>query len=129
MENEEIERDNKQTENHLLSAIDSQSEKLISVDSLTLLLVDIWKIGVHAKNDGSVSKIISAYERVETRIQRLGFEVISDFAGQKYDSNRIMKVIEHDGGDHNVHISECISPEIRYKNLVVREAEVITKGS
>ena len=129
MENEENVRNTEQTENESLLAIDDQSEKFIPVDSLTMLLVDIWKIGVHAKNDGSVSKIISAYERVEARIQRLGFEVISDFAGQKYDSNRIMKVIEHDGGDDNVHISECISPEIRYENLVVHEAEVITKGS
>ncbi len=118
MENEENVRDIEQTVN-----------PPIPVKDITILLVDIWKIGVHARKEGSGTKIISACERVEARIQRLGFEVISDIVGQKYDSNRTMKVIEHDGGDENVHISECISPEIRYNGILVREAEVITKGS
>ena len=129
MENEEIIRDILQPENASSADIDYQSERFIPVDSIVILLVDIWKITNHAKTECSGTKIISACERVEARIERLGFELTDNFVGKKYDSNRIMKVIEHDGGDENIVISECISPEIRYKNLVVREAEVITKGS
>ncbi len=100
----------------------------IPVHSIALLIVDLWKIAERAKCQPVSERVLAACERAVERIKKLGF-IIDDMSGRLYDTNMRLHVVEHDGGVEPVFISECLSPAIYYQDVLICEAEVITKGT
>lgn len=99
----------------------------IPVDMVASLVVDLWKISERAKSEPVTDRVLAACERAEERLRRIGFE-IQEMAGRPYDTNMRVHVVEHDGGVEPWTVSECLSPAIYYRGVLIREAEVVTKG-
>lgn len=112
--------------NPLISEIDSVPS--VSVDIVAALVIDLWKISARAKGEQAGERVLAACERAEDRLRRIGFRT-DDPEGQIYDTNMRVRVVEHDGGAEPLKISQCLSPAVYYRDVLVREAEVITKGS
>jgi hypothetical protein len=104
------------------------SEDSIGSDAVADIAIDLWKISCRAQNEGANERVIAACERAEDRLKKLGFETI-DFKGQPYDSNMRVKVVEHDGGVEPYIIAECLRAAVYFRGELLKEAEVITKGS
>jgi hypothetical protein len=104
-----------------------QDSLSIPADMVASLAVDLWKISERAKSEPVAERVLAACDRAEERLKRIGFE-IEEMTGRPYDTNMRVHVVDHDGGEEPLSISECLSPAIYYRGELIREAEVITKG-
>jgi hypothetical protein len=102
-------------------------DAVISVNRVAEIVVDLWRIAERAKAEGAGPRVIASCERAEDRIKRLGFEV-DPMLNQLYDTNLKVRVVDHEESEGPVIITNCISPAVKYGGVLVREAEIITKG-
>jgi hypothetical protein len=98
-----------------------------TADEVAGLAVDMWKVVERARGDGAGDRVLVACERAEERLRRIGFEV-DTMIGRTYDTNLKVRVVDHDEADGPMVIDQCISPAVFYRGVLVREAEVVTKG-
>ena len=99
----------------------------IPASAVATLIVDLWKIGKRANSEGASDRVIAACDRAQDRLIRLGFTV-EDLKGCLYNTNLRVNVLEHEGEQPATMIAECISPAVYFNGVLVRQAEVITKG-
>jgi hypothetical protein len=99
----------------------------VEVTEVSRLAIDVWRVGQRAVKDKASEQVVAACERAVDRLRSIGFRV-EDMLGDKYDPDMRVNVIEHQGGDKNVFITECIAPAIYFQDVLVRIGDVITKG-
>lgn len=98
-----------------------------SVEDVAELAIDLWKVFERARSGAADERTLAACERAEDRLQRIGFE-IDTMVGRTYDTNLKVRVVDHDPGDGPLVIGQCIRPAVFFKETLIREAEVVTKG-
>ncbi len=92
------------------------------------LAVDLWKLRERIQTEAASERIIAACERTEDRLKRMGFEV-DEMIGRPYNTNLKARVVDHEPEPGPLVIGQCISPAVFFRGNLVREAEIITKGS
>lgn len=102
-------------------------ENVLPCRDVAELAVDLWRIGTRAKRDSASERVLIAYERAVDRLDGLGFRFDS-MMNHPYDENLKVRVIEHEDGTEPRRIVECITPAVYYKDSLIREAEVVTRG-
>jgi hypothetical protein len=107
--------------------VDADSSMSISCDKVADVALDIWRIGQRAKADSTNERIVAAWERAEDRICRLGFK-LDTMQDRPYDENLRVRVVEHEAGAGVRTIAECLTPAVFYNGVLIREAEVVTRG-
>ncbi|HTQ10274.1 MAG TPA: hypothetical protein VMI31_09405 [Fimbriimonadaceae bacterium] len=99
----------------------------LSCEKVADVAIDIWRLGERAKVERPSDKIIAAWERAEDRIRRLGFR-LDNMQDRPYDENLRVRVVEHEPGEGVKIISECLTPAVFFNGILIREAEVVTRG-
>lgn len=98
-----------------------------SVIEVADLAVDVWKVAERARSLAQGERVLAACERAEDRLKRMGFEM-DGMVGKPYDTNLKVRVVDHDEGEGPTVIAQCITPAVFYRDELVREAEVVTRG-
>jgi hypothetical protein len=107
---------------------DESSLPSISCDRLADLVIDFWRLEQRARRDSGSERLLTACERIEDRLRRLGFDV-DTLQDRPYSENLRVRVIEHEPAIGARIISECLSPAIYFQGKLIREAEVVTRGT
>lgn len=95
---------------------------------MTDLVIDLWRIRRRAQRQNETPESVRvACEVAMDRLAGLGFEV-RELVGELYDENMRVRVVDQEGGETNLRISECLTPAVYRDGLLVRQAEVIVAG-
>ena len=105
----------------------ADEEQYLSCDSLADLVLDIWRLRQRAEREGVTERVMTAIERTEDRLQRLGFQT-DTMQQHPYSENLRVKVIEHIDAEGPRSITECLTPAVYFGSKLIRMAEVITRG-
>jgi hypothetical protein len=100
----------------------------VSPAKVAELAVDLWRIEARARKESAGERIIAACERATDRLRSMGF-VVDDLEGRPYDENLRVRVVDHEDGEGPRRVLECVSPAVYHQEVLVREAEVVTRGS
>jgi hypothetical protein len=92
------------------------------------LAIDLWRIEARAIKDGASDRVRAACERAAERLRGFGFD-IDTLEGRPYDENLRVRVVDHEEAEGPRTIVECVTPAVYYQGSLVREAEVVTRGS
>lgn len=109
------------------SATPNETTHVVSPDTLAELVIDVWKIEKRAKDTAASARVVSACERALERLAKIGFR-IDTMMDRPYSENLRMRVVEHEVTDEERHVSECLAPAIFHDDVLIREADVITRG-
>lgn len=96
------------------------------MSELAHIAVDLWRISHRAKADSASERVITACERAEDRLRRMGYSI--EPPGENYNTNMRIKVVDHEPGQGPLRILECLAPAIYCNGELVLEAEVVTAG-
>jgi hypothetical protein len=91
------------------------------------LVVDLWRLKKRMDTEGVSERLATSFERVEARLSRLDFEWDS-MEGKLYDTNLKVRVVDHEPDQGHLTIHQCITPAVFYREQLVRQAEIITRG-
>lgn len=90
------------------------------------LAVDLWRIRSRAVAEGASERVIAACERAEDRLRRIGFE--TEVLSGVFDPNTKARVVDHDDAEGPLEIVACLTPAVSFKGVLIREAEIATRG-
>jgi hypothetical protein len=91
------------------------------------LVVDLWRLKKRMDTEGVSERLATSFERVEDRLSRLGLAWDS-MEGMLYDTNLKVRVVDHEHDQGALTIHQCITPAVFFKERLVRQGEIITKG-
>ncbi len=104
------------------------SEELgVSATKVAELAIDLWRIQMRAQAEMPGGRVTAACERAGDRLRALGFE-LDTLEGRPYDANLRVQVIDHEEDEEPRRVVECVSPAVYFQGVLVREAEVVTRG-
>lgn len=98
----------------------------LSSTDFAQLAIDLWRISARAKSDGASDRVLTACERAEDRLRKLGFTI--EMPGAAYNTNMRLKVVDHEPDEGPLRIIECLAPAIYMNGELLLEAEVVTAG-
>lgn len=101
--------------------------KSFTDDQVAEIAIDIWKISFRARSESTSDRVLAACDRAQDRLQRLGL-TLEDPAGRPYDTSLKARVIDHDEAEGPIMIAQCVSPAVYVDGILIREAEIITRG-
>jgi len=99
----------------------------ITEDKVADIVLEIWRLKQRLIREGASERAISAVDRVNEKLQRIGFTT-DTMQDRVYSENLTVKVIEHVDDDCQIGIVECLSPAVYFDGTLIRLAEVVTKG-
>ena len=91
------------------------------------IALDIWRIGLRIKDDRENPRLLAAWERADDRIRKLGF-VLDTMVDRLFDDNLRVRVVDNEPCVGPKVISECLTPAVFFNGILIREAEVVTRG-
>lgn len=100
----------------------------VSPSKVAELAVDVWRIESRARKEGAGDRVVAACERAVDRLRSMGFSLDS-LEGRPYDENLRVRVVDHEDAEGPRTVLECVSPAVYHDDVLVREAEVVTRGS
>ncbi|MCC6377142.1 MAG: hypothetical protein IT191_09020 [Microbacteriaceae bacterium] len=109
-----------------VASMEAQGHR-IQTEALAELAIDVWKIEKRAKDTTSSHRVLTACERALERLTNFGF-VIDTMMDRPYSENLRMRVVEHEESEDPRHVIECLSPAIFHGDVLIREADVVTRG-
>ena len=109
------------------SGIVAASCPTIPVSQVAEIAIELWKISARASKVPGNEKVLTACERAEDRLTRIGFE-IQDLTEEPYDINMKVRVIEHEPGPGGFRVLECLTPAVYFDQILISEAEIVTTG-
>jgi len=83
---------------------------------------------MRARRDGAPDSVLLACERALDDLEAAGFK-IETYVGDAYSENLRVHVVEHEGGEKEKQIVECIHPAVFLNNKLLSKAHVITRGT
>lgn len=101
---------------------------LVDTVGLAELAVAVWRIDRRARRSPATPEgVLVACETARDRLNALGIDM-RDLAGQPYDENMRVRVVQYDAEQGPARIVECLSPAIYWRNELIRPAEVTVEG-
>ncbi len=106
---------------------EESADRNLSCEKVAEVALDLWRVGQRAKSENASDRVLAACERAEDRIKRLGFK-LDTMQDRIYDEHLRVRVVEHEPGEGARVISECLNPAVFFNGVLIKEAEVVTRG-
>lgn len=96
---------------------------------LTELILALWRAERRGRrNEQTPEPVTMAIETAMDRARDLGFS-FDEMVGTPYHENMRVRVIQHDAGEGEPRISECLTPAVYFRKTLIKPAEVIIEGA
>lgn len=96
----------------------------ITAEGLLPLALDLWRLHRATQDESPLSALVT---RAFGRLESLGLR-LETLEGSAFDENARVRVVEHRPGPETRTIIECVTPAIYWRDRLLKEANVITKG-